>query len=87
MLENVKNMTRMRIPAVKATVSKHAGVVDCRRTDKQSATVPDEDEADGDLTDIAMGEALMLDQEPDPEYDVDDEQRPRVSRVCQSLLH
>lgn len=61
------------------------GDVDCRRTDKQSA-VPDEDEEDGDLTDVTMDEILMLNQEPDPEYDVDDEQRPRISRVRHSHL-
>lgn len=62
------------------------GMVFCRRTDKQSATVRMEDEEDGDLTDVALDETLMLNQEPSPEYDLDDEQRPRVSRVCQSFL-
>lgn len=63
-----------------------AGDVVCRKTDKQSATVRLEDEEDEDLTDVTMDETLMLNQEPSPEYDVDDEQRPRVSRVCQMLL-
>ena len=46
----------------------------------------EEDEADGDLTDVAMDEALMLNQEPSPEYDVDDEQRPRISRASHLFL-
>ena len=46
----------------------------------------EDDEEDGDLTDIAMDEALMLNQEPSPEYDLDDEQRPRISRVGDLLL-
>lgn len=46
----------------------------------------DEDEADGDLTDVAMDEALMLNQEPSPEYDVDGEQRPRISRASHLLV-
>lgn len=53
-------------------------------TDKQSAVLPEEDEEDGDLSDVRMDEALMLDQEPSPEYDLDDEQRPRLSRVSLS---
>lgn len=43
--------------------------------------VAEEDEEQGDLTDVAMDEALLLNQEPSPEYDLDDEQRPRISRV------
>ena len=46
----------------------------------------EEDEADGDLTDVAMDEGLMLNQEPSPEYDVDDEQRPRISRASHLLV-
>ena len=46
----------------------------------------EEDEADDDLTDVAMDEALMLNQEPSPEYDVDDEQRQRISRASRLLL-
>ena len=57
-----------------------------RLTDKQSAVMPEEDEEDGDLSDVRMDEALMLDQEPSPEYDLDDEQRPRLSRVSHLKL-
>ena len=32
-----------------------------------------------------MDDVLMLDQEPNPEYDLDEEQRPRLSRVSHSL--
>ena len=51
----------------------------CRQTDKQSAVVSDEEE--DEMSDVALDDILTLDQEPSPEYDVDDEQRPRLSRV------
>ena len=52
-----------------------------RRTDKQSMTVPDEEGEEEDVQELALDEVLMLDQEPEPGIDLDDAQRPRLSRV------
>lgn len=53
----------------------------CRRTDKQPMTVPDEEDEDEDVQELALDDVLMLDQEPEPGIDLDDAQRPRLSRV------
>ncbi len=44
-------------------------------------------EEEEDVGDVRMDGVLMLDQEPTPEYDVDDEQRPRLSRVSSRWCH
>lgn len=49
-----------------------------RRTDRQPADLADQE--DDEVDDVRMDDVLMLDQEPKPEYDVDEEQRPRLSR-------
>lgn len=52
-----------------------------RRTDKQPMTVPDEEDEDEDVQELALDDVLMLDQEPEPGIDLDDAERPRLSRV------
>ncbi|KAL0025381.1 hypothetical protein WJX79_002338 [Trebouxia sp. C0005] len=49
-----------------------------RRTDRQPADLAHQE--DDEVDDVRMDDVLMLDQEPNPEYDVDEEQRPRLSR-------
>lgn len=44
-------------------------------------TVPDEEDEDEDVQELALDDVLMLDQEPEPGIDLDDAQRPRLSRV------
>ncbi|DBA77152.1 TPA: hypothetical protein ACH3X1_009725 [Trebouxia sp. C0004] len=48
-----------------------------RHTDRQAADFADQEDEVGD---VRMDDILMLDEEPNPEYDVDEEQRPRLSR-------
>ncbi|KAL0050825.1 hypothetical protein WJX82_007862 [Trebouxia sp. C0006] len=49
-----------------------------RRTDRQPADFADQE--DDEVDDVRMDDVLMLDQEPNSEYDLDEEQRPRFSR-------
>ena len=58
----------------------------CRRTDKQPADLANQEDDDSDMDDVRMDDVLMLDQEPNPEYDVDEEQRPRISMVSHRHL-
>ena len=58
----------------------------CRRADKQPADLPNEEGEEEDVQELAMDDVLMLDQEPEPEYDLDDVQRPRLSRVSAHTL-
>lgn len=53
----------------------------CRRTDKQPADLPNQEGEDEDVQELAMDDVLMMDQEPEPGFDLDDAQRPRLSRV------
>ena len=54
-----------------------------RTTDRQPADLANEEEesSDSEVDDVRMDGVLMTDEEPNPDYDLDDEQRPRVSRV------
>lgn len=56
----------------------------CRRTDRQPADFANQE--DDEVDDVRMDDVLMLDQEPNPEYDLDEEQRPRLSRVSHRLI-
>lgn len=58
----------------------------CRRKDKQPIDLPNQEGEREDVQQLAMDEVLMLDQEPEPGYDLDDVQRPRLSRVMTCLL-
>lgn len=53
----------------------------CRRTDKQPLDLPNQEGEEEDVQELAMDDVLMLDQEPEPDFDLDDAQRPRLSRV------
>ena len=48
--------------------------------------LPNQEDVIEDVQQLLMDEVLMLDQEPEPGYDLDDVQRPRLSRVSTWLL-
>ena len=47
-------------------------------------TVEEDDDEEAGMTNPTVDEVLMLDQDPEPGVDLDEEQRPRISRVSQS---
>ena len=65
---------------------KYLKLVCCRRAEKQRAFITDPDEeSDVGLDNLHMDDLMTETQEPEPGLDLDEEQRPRLSRVSSIL--